>query len=122
MRFVSTGLGKTELYANLVNIEIEEDLLIMHFDTYQPVQWHLRTALQAQDRLDLIIMILKLNFRLFPYLFNWRSKTPPREPESIFEDTCPEAGVILRTWTLVWSFFTKFGKKREEEKNGRCKI
>jgi hypothetical protein len=83
MRFRSTGLGKTELYANLVNLEIKEDLLIMHFDTYKPVQWHLRAAMQVQDRLDLIKQLLKLNIKLLPYLFRWRSKTPPREPESI---------------------------------------
>jgi hypothetical protein len=76
MRFRSTGLGKTELYANLVNLEIKEDLLIMHFDTYKPVQWHLRAAMQVQDRLDLIKQLLKLNIKLLPYLFRWRSKTP----------------------------------------------
>ncbi len=83
MRFRSTGLGTTELYAHLVNLEVKEDLLIMYFDTYKPVEWHLRAGMQAQDRLDLIKMILKLNFKLLPYLFKWRSKTPPREPESI---------------------------------------
>lgn len=83
MRFRSTGLGKTELYANLVNLEIKEDLLIMHFDTYKPVEWHLKAAMQAQDRLDLFKQILKLNVKLLPYLFKWRSKNPPREPEAI---------------------------------------
>jgi len=83
MRFRSTGLGNTELYANLVNVEIKEDLLILCFDTYKPVEWHLRAGIQAQDRLDMIKMILKLNIKLLPYLFRWRSKDPPREPESI---------------------------------------
>jgi len=83
MRFRSTGLGNTELYANLVNVEIKEDLLILCFDTYKPVEWHLRAGIQAQDRLDMIKMILKLNIKLLPYLFRWRSKNPPREPESI---------------------------------------
>ena len=83
MRFRSTGLGNTELYANLVNVEIKEDLLVLCFDTYKPVEWHLRAGIQAQDRLDMIKMILKLNVKLLPYLFRWRSKNPPREPESI---------------------------------------
>ena len=83
MRFRSTGLGNTELYANLVNVEIKEDLLVLCFDTYKPVEWHLRAGIQAQDRLDMIKMILKLNIKLLPYLFRWRSKNPPREPESI---------------------------------------
>ena len=83
MRFRSTGLGNTELYANLVNVEIKEDLLILCFDTYKPVEWHLRAGIQAKDRLDMIKMILKLNIKLLPYLFRWRSKNPPREPESI---------------------------------------
>ena len=47
MRFRSTGLGNTELYANLVNVEIKEDLLILCFDTYKPVEWHLRAGIQA---------------------------------------------------------------------------
>ena len=83
MRFRSTGLGNTELYANLVNVEIKEDLLVLCFDTYKPVEWHLRAGIQAQDRLDMIKMMLKLNIKLLPYLFRWRSKNPPREPESI---------------------------------------
>ena len=83
MRFRSTGLGNTELYANLVNVEIKEDLLILYFDTYKPVEWHLRAGIQVQDRLDMIKMILKLNIKLLPYLFRWRSKDPPREPETI---------------------------------------
>jgi len=83
MRFRSTGLGDTELYANLVNVEIKEDMLILYFDTYKPVEWHLRAGIQAQDRLDMIKLILGLNFKLIPYLFSWHSKNPPREPESI---------------------------------------
>lgn len=83
MRLRSTGLGNTELYANLVNIDIKEDLLILHFDAYKPVDWHLKAAIQAQDRLDMIRMILKMNVKLIPCLFRWRSKNPPHEPESI---------------------------------------
>lgn len=83
MRLRSTGLGNTELNANLVNVEIKEDLLILYFETYKPVKWQLQAAIQAQDRLDMIKLILKLNVKLIPYLFRWRSKNPPREPESI---------------------------------------
>ena len=83
MRFRSTGLGKTELYANLEKVEINEDMLILHFKTYKPVEWHLRAGIQAQDRVDMIKLILRLNFKLLPYLFRWRSRNPPREPESI---------------------------------------
>jgi len=83
MRFRSSGLGNTELYAKVVDLEIKEDLLIMHFNTYKPVEWHLKAAMQAQDRLDLVKALLRLNVKLLPYLFKWRSKNPPREPEAI---------------------------------------
>ncbi len=83
MRLRSTGLGNTELNADLVNVEIKEDLLILHFETHKPVEWHLKAAIQAQDRLDMIKLIFKMNIKLIPYLFRWRSKNPPREPGSI---------------------------------------
>lgn len=83
MRFRSTGLGATELYANLVSLEIKEDLLILYFDTYKPVEWHLRAGIQCQDRLDMIKLLWGLNIKLLPHLFRWHSRNPPREPETI---------------------------------------
>jgi hypothetical protein len=66
-----------------VNVEIKEDLLILYFDTYKPVEWHLAAAIEGKDRLDIIKMILKLNIKFLPRLFRWHSRNPPREPESI---------------------------------------
>lgn len=83
MRFRSSGLGETELLCKLQRLEINDDLLILHFKSYKPVEWHLRAAMQVQDRLDVVKLLLKLNLKLLPALLHWHSRNPPCEPETI---------------------------------------
>ncbi len=81
MKMRSTGLGKTELEGHFENIELDGDLLIMHVQTTKPVKWHLRSGIQRRDRLAVLKMLLKLNIKLIPYLWRWKSHDPPREPK-----------------------------------------
>jgi len=83
MRMRSTGLGKTELKGKFVDIEMNQDLMILHIETYDPVKWHLRAGIQRSDRWTVIKMLLKLNVKIIPYLWRWKDHTPPREPEEI---------------------------------------
>lgn len=83
MRFRSSGLGETELLCKLEKLEINEDLMVLHFKSYKPVEWHLRAAMQVQDRMDVVKLLLKMNFKLLPSLLRWHSRNPPQEPEKI---------------------------------------
>ena len=83
MRMRSTGLGKTELKGNFVNVELDQDLLILHIETFDPVEWKLRAGIQRADRLKMIKLLLKLNVKLIPYLWRWKAKDPPNEPKEI---------------------------------------
>ena len=73
MRLRSTGLGKTELEADIVNIKKVHDLLIFFVNTNSPVKWQTRMAFQEKDLRDLIRALLKprnLFFVLKALLFN----------------------------------------------------
>lgn len=69
-RLRSTGLGKTEIQANISNIRVDKDLIIMEMQATKPVRWVLRAGLQPEDRLDLLKQMLKLNVQLLKFLFN----------------------------------------------------
>ena len=81
MRMRSTGLGKTELQAEVTKLEPAGDMLILHIQSVKPVRWHIRAGIQPEDRLALLKELLKLNVRLLKYLnfLNPRGKHP--EPE-----------------------------------------
>ena len=50
MRFRSSGLGETELKGNMSAFATAgADLLVLQIDTYEPVQWHLRAAVERRD-------------------------------------------------------------------------
>jgi len=55
----STGLGKSEMKGNLVDIKPLEDLLIMYIETTEPEGWKLRAAVQPKDIPVMIKMLLK---------------------------------------------------------------
>ena len=69
MRFRSTGLGKTELEAELAGLEPKGDLLILHIRTTTPVRWHIRAGIQRKDIPTLIRLIF--NFNLIKYFFGF---------------------------------------------------
>jgi hypothetical protein len=70
-RMRSTGLGKTELHAQIVGLRPDQDLLILELKTVKPVKWHIRAGLQPEDRLKLLKLMLKLNFKLLKFVVNW---------------------------------------------------
>ena len=60
MRFRSAGLGQTELKGKISDMSpIGEDLLILHIETYDPVEWHLRAAIERKDISKILVGILK---------------------------------------------------------------
>lgn len=65
MRVRSTGLGPTELVteSNHIWLERKGEFLIVHMESDEPVQWHLRTALGKSDVLRIISITI-------PKLFN----------------------------------------------------
>lgn len=59
MRLRSTGLGRTEVEAELVNIKKVDDLVIFFVNITRPVKWRTRMAFQERDLRDLILVLLK---------------------------------------------------------------
>ena len=75
MKMRSTGLGETVLEGELDKITRKDDYLILHINTIEPVQWHVRAAIDFNDLLTLIKLILKgpvLKFIFFG-IKNWRT-------------------------------------------------
>ena len=86
MRFRSSGLGEQELKANLADLSaMGEDLLVMHIETYDPVEWHLRAGVEFSDIPAIIKGLLKPSvfFLILRSLFYLKKN--PREPENIFD-------------------------------------
>jgi hypothetical protein len=73
-RLRSTGLGKTEVHAHIERLRLDQDLIIMEMATTKPVRWHVRAALQPEDRLQLVKFLFKLNFQLLRFVVNWNPK------------------------------------------------
>jgi hypothetical protein len=60
MLFRSTGLGKTEMAADVEELQRQGDYLILKVRTTDPVVWKLRVALSFKD----IAIVLKARVRL----------------------------------------------------------
>ena len=79
MRLRSTGLGKTELEADIVKVKKVDDLLIFFVNTTKPVKWQTRMGFQEKDLRGLILALLKpanLSFVLKALFFG--NKQVPR--------------------------------------------
>jgi len=59
MRLRSTGLGKTELEAKIVDTKRVDDTVIFFVDVIKPVRWHTRMAFQEKDLRALVYAIMK---------------------------------------------------------------
>jgi len=81
MRLRSTGLGKTELEAELVDIKKVEDLVIFFVHTTKPVKWRTRMAFQERDLRELVLAILRPRNLLFIFraLFSGQKEVPRTE-------------------------------------------
>jgi hypothetical protein len=50
MRFRSAGLGPMELKGRLTDLTpAGQDLLVLHIDTHEPVEWRLKAAMERKD-------------------------------------------------------------------------
>ena len=65
MLFRSTGLGKTELVAQVADLTRQGDYLILHIDTLEPVRWRIRAGINLKDARALLKAILKLSILTF---------------------------------------------------------
>lgn len=75
MLFRSTGLGKTELTAKVVDMKRQGDYLILQVDTLEPVRWRIRAAFCFKDLLTVIRLMIKLpNLKFAAGPKNWFNK------------------------------------------------
>jgi hypothetical protein len=75
----STGLGKAELVAEIVELKRQGDYLIMELQTLQPVRWKIRGGISHRDLRMLLRAMAKLS--VLAFLFNVRAWfRPPRHP------------------------------------------
>ncbi len=64
----STGLGKTELLAEIVGLKRQGDYLIMEVHTISPVHWKIRSGLSRKDLWMLIKALMNLS--IISFLFD----------------------------------------------------
>jgi hypothetical protein len=65
MRLRSTGLGRTEMEADVVAVKKVDDLVIFFANTTAPVKWRTRMAFQERDLRDLVWQMLRPRNMLF---------------------------------------------------------
>jgi len=80
LRFRSTGLGKTMLQGEPADIQIVDDMLVMHIQTTTPVRWRIRAALTFRGLLKMIKMGLKPSVIKF-VLLGFTTLKNPKLPE-----------------------------------------
>ena len=80
LRFRSTGLGKTMLQGEPADIQIVDDMLVMHIQSTTPVRWRIRAALSFRGLLKMVKMGLKLSVIKF-VLFGFTTLKKPNLPE-----------------------------------------
>ena len=65
MRLRSTGLGRTEVEAELAEIKKVDDLVIFFVNTTKPIRWRTRMGFQQRDLRELVFVLLRLRNMLF---------------------------------------------------------
>ena len=77
MRLRSTGLGRTELQADLIDIKKVDDLVVFFVNTTSPVKWRTRMGFQERDLRDLMLALLRpANLLFILKAFFYRQKGP----------------------------------------------
>ena len=61
MRLRSTGLGKTELVAEVESLTPQKGSLILSIRAIQPVSWHIRASMGKSDTIRLLKLLLRLS-------------------------------------------------------------
>ena len=86
MRFRSAGHGQTELKGRISDMSpVGEDLLVLHIETHDPVEWHLRAAMERKDIPKVLIGMLKPSILVHIIRTFFYTKKNPREIEDIMD-------------------------------------
>ena len=86
MRFKSTGLGPQELKGTIEDLApAGRDLLVLHIKTYDPVEWHLKAALEPRDIFNMVKGILKPTILIYLIRTVIYLKKDPKEPVDIMD-------------------------------------
>ena len=86
MRFRSAGLGQTELKGKISDMSpVGEDLLVLHIETHDPVEWHLRAAMERKDIPKVIKGMLKPSIFLYIIRTIFHMKKNPKELKDIMD-------------------------------------
>jgi len=59
LRFRSTGLGKTMLEGEPADIQVVDDMLVLHIQSTTPVRWRIRAAMSFRGLLKAAKMAMK---------------------------------------------------------------
>ena len=81
MRLRSTGLGATELFGDLTDMEKNMTGVLMRVKISKPVVWRVRVLLQQKDLRKMIILLLKPKnvwFMIKMLLFNPEKSVKPQ--------------------------------------------
>jgi len=88
MRFRSTGLGEAELKGRMSKLfPNEEGLLMLHIQTYDPVQWQLRAGLDYKDIPKIFFSFLRPSLLFHVVRTLIYVKKNPKEPENLMDKT-----------------------------------
>ena len=83
MRVASTGLGETELIADVTSMAPEGDLLGLYAMATSPAEWLLETYLEPKDIWPVVVGFLRPSILwaiVLCFLFPWKKG---REPEKL---------------------------------------
>ena len=82
MRFKSSGLGEKELKGDLSDLSpVGDSLLVLHIQTTDPVQWHLRAGMEFRDIPIILKAFLKPSILFLTIRTIFYLRKNPKEPD-----------------------------------------
>ena len=86
MRFRSAGLGQMELKGKISDMSpVGEDLLVLHIQTHDPVEWHLKAAMERKDIPRIVRGMLKPSIIFYIIRVLFFIKKNPKEVKDIMD-------------------------------------
>ncbi|MCP4682788.1 MAG: hypothetical protein GY864_10685 [Desulfobacterales bacterium] len=82
MRVASTGLGQTELVADVKTMKPEGKLMGLYQEATSPAEWHLETYLDPEDVWPVVLGFLKPSVIwaiIMSHLFFWKKGKQPEK-------------------------------------------
>jgi hypothetical protein len=82
MRVASTGLGQTELIADITTMKPKEELMGLYCEATSPAEWHLETYLEPQDVWPIVSGFLRpaiLWGIALCFIFPWKKGKDPEK-------------------------------------------